>query len=205
MAPVLGSSGANPKPKKEELLWNFLHFAGIDAAAGNSSERPRCLSIIEMPDDSPDSGGDDTPPDSASAPPPPGGPPPGGGPPGGSPGGGTLPPQGAAAAQQPSALGQEAMGRGAVKLMVHALHTRIYPMFQLNSPEGKAIHKALSALAPVFGSGGDDDKDKNGAQAALMQRAMAARQGAGGPPGQQPGMQQPNRGPIPSMTGGGGQ
>jgi hypothetical protein len=38
----------------------------------------------------------------------------------------------------------------------------------------------------------------------LMQRAMAARAGGGGqgpPPGQQPGMQQPNRGPIPTMAG----
>jgi hypothetical protein len=40
--------------------------------------------------------------------------------------------------------------------------------------------------------------------AALMQRAMAARGGAGGPPpGGQPGMAQPNRGPVPSPTGGG--
>ena len=114
------------------------------------------------------------------------------------PGGGTLPPQGAAGAQQPSALGQEAMARAQLKLIVHALHTKIFPSFPLNSEEGKAVQKALNALAP-YGGGGDGDKGggKNDAMSALMARAMAAKGGG------QPGMAQPNRGPIPSATGGG--
>lgn len=114
------------------------------------------------------------------------------------PGGGTLPPQGAAGAQQPSALGQEAMARAQLKLIVHALHTKIFPAFTLNSDEGKAVQKALNALAP-YGGGGEKDGGKNDAMSALMARAMAAKGGAGGAPG----MAQPNRGPVPSTTGGG--
>jgi hypothetical protein len=90
------------------------------------------------------------------------------------------------------------MARAQLKLIVHALHTKIFPAFQLNSDEGKAVQKALNALAP-YGGGGEKDGGKNDAMSALMQRAMQARGGGGG----QPGMAQPKTGPIPSMTGGG--
>lgn len=120
----------------------------------------------------------------------------------GSPGGGTLAPQGAAGSRQVDALGKEAMARGIMTKFLHIIHTQVFPVFQLGSPEGKAIHKMLSA-GSIFASGGKEAEDnKNSAMGALMQRAMQARQG-GGQPGQQPGMQQPNRGPIPSTTGGG--
>jgi hypothetical protein len=92
------------------------------------------------------------------------------------------------------------MARAKLKIMVHVLHKDIYPSFQLNSDEGKAIHKALSALA-MFGAGGKDEEDKNSAKAALMQRAMAG--GGGGLQGGMP-QAQPPRGPIPSMAGAGG-
>jgi hypothetical protein len=135
-----------------------------------------------------DQGGQPPPPDNSAVSPPP------------SPqgGGGTLPPQGAPASQAVPALGQQAMARAKLKLIVHTLHREIFPAFELNSDEGKAVQKALNALA-TFGGGGKEDGDKNSAMSALMQRAMQAR--AGGPGGGQPGMPQPNRGPIPTMAG----
>ena len=115
------------------------------------------------------------------------------------PGGGQLPPQGGAGSQQIAQVGQQAMARAKLKLMVHVLHTDIFPSFELNSDEGKAVQKALNALAP-FAGGGKDDADKNGAMATLMQRAMQAKMG--GQPGQ-PGGQTPSPkpGPIPTAQG----
>lgn len=85
-----------------------------------------------------------------------------------------------------------------LKLVIHTLHKDIFPAFELNSEIGKDVQVALRALAKHAG-GGKDDGDKNSAMSALMQRAMQAR--AGGAGGGQPGMPQPNRGPIPTMAG----
>ena len=111
-------------------------------------------------------------------------------------GGGTLAPQGAPGSQQIPALGQQAMARAKLRLIMHTLHKEVFPVFELNSDEGKAIHKMLAAGSIFAGGGEKDGQDKNSAMSSLMQRAMAARQSGGA--GQTP---QPNRGPIPTMAG----
>lgn len=159
----------------------------------------------DAPGDAPDSG---TP---APGPGPGGAPPPSpadmAGAPGGAsaPGASVLPPSSAPTAQPGiQALGAQAVLRNQLKVMVQALHTYFSPKFMFNSPEGKAIHKALSALGPVFGGDTPEQKtDRTGAMAALMarqaQRPAAAMPGgpAGGPP-------QLPRGPAPSPQMGGG-
>ena len=90
------------------------------------------------------------------------------------------------------------MARAKAKLIVSTLHREIFPAFELGSDEGKAIHKALSALSIFAGGGKDQEGDKQSAMASLMQRAMAAKQGGGQVP---QGTPQPNRGPIPTMAG----
>ena len=72
-------------------------------------------------------------------------------------------------------LGQQAMARAKAKLIVATLHKEIFPAFELRSDEGKAIHKALSALSIFAGGGKDQEGDKQSAMASLMQRAMAAK------------------------------
>jgi hypothetical protein len=94
------------------------------------------------------------------------------------------------------ALGRQAEARNKAKALVTVLQRDLYGAFEFNSDEGKAIHKALSALGPVFGAGNKDEQDRNAAMMALRQRAMSAR-GMGGPPNPQP-----NRGPIPAAAGG---
>jgi hypothetical protein len=113
-------------------------------------------------------------------------------------GGGTLAPQGAPGSQQIPALGQQAMARAKGRVVVNILHREMFPAFELNSEEGKAVHKALAALSIFAGGGEKDGQEKNSAMASLMQRAMAARQ-SGGSGGQ--GAPQPNRGPIPTLAG----
>lgn len=93
-------------------------------------------------------------------------------------------------------MGQQAMARAKMRLIMHTLHREVFPAFELNSDEGKAIHKMLSAGAMFAGGGEKDGQDKNSAMSSLMQRAMAAKQAGGGQ-----GAPQPNRGPIPTMAG----
>lgn len=114
-------------------------------------------------------------------------------------GGGTLAPQGAPGSQQIPALGQQAMARAKLRLIMHTLHKEVFPAFELNSDEGKAIHKMLAAGALFAGGGEKDGQDKNSAMSSLMQRAMAAKQaGGGGGAGPTP---SPQTGPIPTMAG----
>src|ERR1700739_4669452 len=124
----------------------------------------------------------------ASTPTPPAQPPPGGA-------GAPAPQIGGGLGVPVQSLGRQAEARNKAKALVTVLQRDLYGAFEFNSDEGKAIHKALSALGPVFGAGNKDEQNRNAAMRALRQRAMSAR-GMGGPP-----TPQPNRGPIPSAAG----
>lgn len=123
-------------------------------------------------------------------------------------GGGGMPPPVSGGMGLPiQALGKIAEARNKAKAIVTVMQRDLMGAFEFNSPEGKAIHKALGALGPVFGGSEEEQKNKNSAMMALRQRAMAQKgMGGGAPGGAPPGgaspMPQPNRGPIPAMGGG---